>query len=183
MGDRSGTVRTRWNNGGMALRNTVRPTATEITELTDVVGRRPKVLVAARGADGLVVLLSDQMVVRRPGGWDVIAWTDIQRGGWDGEMGRLSWELVDRTPGEVLLEQPSGLPQAFGERVRASMVVQRHVELPDDLGSVNLTGRRTPGTDEPISWRAEAVGRCDLSDPQVQANVVELVAELRTEFE
>ena len=88
-----------------------------------------------------------------------------------------------RNQGRDQVERPGQLPQAFAERVRASIAVARHVTLEGGLGTVLLVGRRPPGSDAPIIWEAEGVGRCDLGDPRVESQVVTLVAELRAEFE
>lgn len=155
----------------------------ETAELRKILGRSPEVLVAARGPDAVVALLRDRMCVRRASGWQLVAWADIQRGGWDGEQHRLSWELIDASRSEVQLAAGDRLPQAFAERVRASIVVSRQVQLIDDLGTILVVGRRQPGSDDPITWQAEGLGRCDLNDERVQSFVLGLVAEMRAEFE
>ena len=160
-----------------------RLTADERTELARALDRRPELLVVGRGPDGPVAILRDVLAVRRPAGWQFVAWTDIQRGGWRAEPGELFWEMVDASTGAVQLASPGALPQAFAERVRASVVVQRQLSLPGELGTVLLAGRREPGSDAAISWQAEGLGRCNLSDPAVQAHVVAAMAELRAEFD
>lgn len=167
----------------MADRTAFQLTTIEVAELRRILGRRPDVLVAARGSDAVVGLLRDRMVIRRAHGWELIAWSDVQRGGWDAAASRLHWELVDQTTGGIELPNPGPVPHAFAERVRASIAVTRHVSLADDLGTVLLVGRRQPGSNDPISWQAEGVGRCDLGDPRVQSQVLALVADLRAEFE
>ncbi len=167
----------------MADRSAYKLTKDEIAELAKVLGRRPDVLVAARGPEGFVALLRDRMVVRRRQGWQLVAWTDIQRGGWDSDNRRLYWQMTDGTRSEVELNQSSALPHAFAERVRASIVAWRQVELDDELGTVQVVGRRRPGSDEPISWQVEGLGRCDLGNPKVQSIVLGLVEEMRAEYE
>ncbi len=164
-------------------RNPHQPTSDELAELRRILGRQPEVLISARGPKALVILLRDRMSVRREQGWQLVAWSDVQRGGWDAAGSRLYWELVDGTPGEVVLDEPGALPPAFAERVRASIAVSRHIQLDDDLGSVLLVGRRQPGSSDAISWQVEGVGRCDLGDPRVQSQVMERMDELRAEFE
>lgn len=152
----------------------------ELTRLTD---SRPDVLVVATGEQSIAVVTRSYLAVSRSGAWRAIQWMDIQRGGWDQEGQRLHWELVDGTRGEVVLNDPGDLPAAFAERVRASILAQRTVNLPKALGSVLLVARRQPGSDGEISWQAQGLGRCDLNDPQVQAAVVDATAEFRAEFE
>ncbi|MGI5951831.1 MAG: hypothetical protein ACOX61_08310 [Brooklawnia sp.] len=167
----------------MADRRLHRMTDTEADELRRIMGVRFRPLAQVRGPQALVVLLHDRMAVRQPAGWQLVAWTDIQRGGWDDDRRRLHWELTDGTQGHAELDEPGQLPHAFAERVRASIVVTRHVRLDGELGSVILSGRRTPGTNGPISWQVETAGRTDLGDQRVADQVVELVAALRAEFE
>lgn len=165
-------------------RVSLRVTGDEKAELRQVLGRRPDIIASARQPDGrLAAALRDVLAVRREGGWQLVAWADIQRGGWDANRTALYWELVDASTGEVVLDAPGMLPQTFSERVQASIVVQRQVVLPDDLGTVHLAGRREPGSDGPISWQAEGLGRCDLNDPRVNSLVRELMAELRAELD
>ena len=167
----------------MADRRMHRMTEGEAAELRRILGERPRPLIQVRGDQSLVVLLRDRLAVRQPTGWQLIAWADVQRGGWDDARRRLYWELVDGVEGFAELDEPGQLPHAFAERVRASIVVSRQVRLNGDAGSVVLIGRRAPNTDEPVSWQVEAMGRTDLSDPRVAAEVVELVDELKAEFE
>lgn len=169
--------------GDMAAPPVFRLTAGESAELQRILGRQPHVLLAARNDRDVIALLHDRMAVRRVEGWQLMAWVDVQRGGFDASRMSLYWELVDGTKGEIRLERPGQLPQAFAERVRASIAVSRHVTLEDGLGTVLLVGRRTPGSNDPIVWEAEGIGRCDLGDPRVESQVVTLVAELRAEFE
>lgn len=167
----------------MVDRSTFRLTSDETAELQRIIGGRLEVLTTARGQDAVVALLRDRMVIRRPQGWQLVAWSDVQRGGWNADRMSLYWELVDGTKGEARLEVPGQVPHAFAERVRASIAVSRHVTLEDGLGTVLLVGRRTPGSSDPIVWEAEGVGRCDLADPRVQTQVLDLVEDLKTEFE
>lgn len=167
----------------MADRHGFRLTSDETAELRRIIDGRPDVLTSARGPDAVVALLPDRMAIRRVQGWQLVAWSDILRGGWDSEQQRLHWELVDGTKQEQLLAAPGRVPHAFAERVRASIAVSRQMSLGAGLGSVLLVGRRRPGSDDPIVWQAEGVGRCDLRDPRVQRQVLDLVADLKAEFE
>ncbi|MGB3954357.1 MAG: hypothetical protein WBL05_03595 [Brooklawnia sp.] len=160
-----------------------RLTAAEAAELRQIVGRRPTIMVAARNDRELVAVLPDRMAVRRVEGWQLVAWVDIQRGGWNADRNGLYWELVDGTRGEIRLEHPGQVPGAFAERVRASIVMSRQVTLQGGLGTVMVTGRRAPGSNEPIVWQAEGLGRLDLGDPRVQSQVLTVVADLRAEYE
>ncbi len=165
-------------------RVSLRLTGDEKAELRQALGRRADVLASGRQPDGrLALALRDVFAVRQAGGWQLIAWADVQRGGWNGDRSALYWELVDASKGEVVLAEPGLLPQTFAERVQASIVVQRQVTLPVDLGTVHLAGRREPGTNGAISWQAEGLGRCDLNDPRVNTLVRELLAELQAELD
>ena len=168
----------------MAPRSARKLTREETAALASATGvPHPRVLAISRGPESIVILMPDRLVVRRPNGWEMVAWEDIQRGGFNGDSSVLSWELTDRTRSQVVIDDPVTVPRAFDELIRSSILVARRVRLTDDLGSVVITGRRSPTGQGPISWQTEAVGRCNLADPRVQSQVLDLVAEARAEFE
>lgn len=167
----------------MADRPSFRLTDVEAAELRRVLGVRADVLIAARGPEAVVALLRDRMAVRRRDGWQLIAWADVQRGGWDSDTSRLYWELIDSTKDGVQLNDPGQLPHAFAERVRSSIAVTRHMTLTGDLGTVLVTGRRSPGSTDPVVWQVEPSARTDLGDPRVEDQVRRIVDDLRAEFE
>ena len=67
--------------GGMAAPPVFRLSADESAELQRIIGRRPDVLIAARNDKDVIALLADRMAVRRVEGWQLMAWVDVQRGG------------------------------------------------------------------------------------------------------
>lgn len=168
----------------MAPRSARKLTREETAALASATGvSHPRVLAVARGPEAVVVLLPDRLVVRRPNGWEMVAWEDIQRGGFDGDTSVLSWELTDQSRSQVSIDDPVRVPRAFQELIGSSILVARRVRLADDLGTVVITGRRSPTGHGPVSWQTEAMGRCNLADPRVQSQILDLVTEARAEFE
>ncbi len=161
-------------------RRLTREETSELSRVTQL--RHPQILAVARGADDVVILLPDRMVIRRPRGWEMVAWQDIQRGGFS-DAGELSWELTDGTKRTATIDDVAIVPRAFQELIRSSIIVSRRMELTGGLGSVMISGRRSPTGDGAVSWQTEALGRCNLSDSAVQSQVLELVARMRAEFE
>lgn len=155
----------------------------ERAALTAVLGYQPDVLVVAHGRQSVAAVTREVLAICQGGDWQAIRWMDIQRGGWDSEAKKLHWELVDGRSGHLVLTAAGELPVVFAERVRASIVAQRSVTLPGELGSALLVARRQPGSDGEISWQAQGLGRCDLNDPEVQAGVLDAMEEFRAEFE
>ena len=154
----------------------------EWDELRAVVDHRPDVLAVGRGEGALVVAQRDILTVRQADQWQVMGWHEIQRGGWRSEDQALSWELVDGSRGSVVLSDPGQVPSVFRERVQASIVVNEQVTVPDDRGQVIIVGRRNLGTDEPLRWLVEPVGRTNLSDPWVRDFVVLQTERIRAEY-
>lgn len=145
--------------------------------------KKPRILAVARGSEGVLILLPDRLVARRENGWEIVAWEDIQRGGFDGDSNTLCWELADQTKSQLVIDDPVVVPRAFQELVNSSILVSRQVRLAENLGTVMITGRRSPTGRGDIIWQTEGLGRCNLSDPRVQSQIFELVAEARSEFE
>ena len=166
----------------MVRRHKPKLTIQEKAELTGLIGHQPQVIVVSTTANGKVAVLADYLAISDPRGWLAIRWIDIQRGGWDEPNHRLYWELVDHSRGEVELCEGFQSPVAFAERIRASIVLQRSVRLSDNRSSVLIIGRRQPGSNDPIVWQVEAMGECQLSDPDVQNQILQIVEEAKSEF-
>jgi hypothetical protein len=113
-----------------------------LTELLG--GRRP--LATASSADGDVVGTLDRLFFADGTGWAEQPWHEIERGGWDGESGTLSWTTISGERLAIRLPEPRGVPDLFNERVTATIVATRTLDLGRHRKGV-LTGRRdlSPG--------------------------------------
>jgi hypothetical protein len=107
-------------------------------------GRRP--LATASSADGEVVGTVDRLFFADGSGWAEQPWHEVEHGGWDGESGTLSWTTTSGDRHAIRLTEPRGLPDLFNERVTATIVATRTLDLGRHLKGV-LTGRRdlSPG--------------------------------------
>ena len=114
------------------------------------------------------------------------------------EPGHVTWDRVLRASWEaaallVTVQDPGGgrplelrlpvpadhgsLPEVVRERVTASIVVQRHVELHGEQGA-RLVARRTPGSTD-LRWSVVFDPGLDPSDPVLRARADEALAALR----
>ena len=167
----------------MALfgRTTLEP-ATDVA-LTQLVGRRPRILASGRGAEGEVVGLIDRLVYRTGGQWGQLFWHHVERGTWDQASRRLRWTDIAGDASEVELTETGFLPDLFNERVTASIACLRVVDLVT-RGTAVITARRDLGdATAPLVWRTspgtgvspEAVA----ADPVVATEL----ARLRVEYD
>lgn len=90
-------------------------------------GRR--VLAVASSPDGAAVGTVDRLYVPRAGGWFEQPWHEVERGGWDGASRTLAWTTTDGTAHSLQLTVPGGLPDLFNERVTATIMASRTLEL------------------------------------------------------
>lgn len=114
------------------------------------------------------------------------------------EPGRVDWDRVLRASWEatallLTAQDPSGgrpaelripvpedhgsLPEVVRERVKASIVVQHHVELHGEQ-CARLVARRTPGSTD-LRWSVVFDPGLDPSDPELRARADEALAVLR----
>lgn len=151
--------------------------------LTRHLGRRPRILAWARTDDGVAVGLADRLVFGGQAQWREQLWHLVVRGSWDQPSGTLRWTRDDGAHEWVRLTEPGRLPELFNERVGASIVLQKAVDLPGG-GSVLATLRRDLGTpDAPLIWRVQPRGRVRLDDPSVQQALTAELDRLRSEYD
>ncbi len=153
----------------------------DFRRLTEVVGRRVRVLAWAQGVDGPVVGLAHALALPTADGWRFVGWHDIDTGGWNAETRRLRWRLVGGDSDEVMLDQPGSLPDLFRERVQASIVVHERFELPRGRAALIVARRRMDDDRAPLLWSMTRLGGSfdvGLTD-QAEAEL----ARLRTEYD
>ncbi|MBN9104839.1 MAG: hypothetical protein J0I14_07530 [Propionibacteriaceae bacterium] len=144
-------------------------------------GRR--VLASASSPDGEVVGTVDRLFFPDGSGWSEQPWHEVERGGWDGASRTLAWTTTSGVQRSLVLTERRGLPDLFNERVTATIVATRDIELGPHRKAI-LTGRRdlSPGASG-LVWQAtpgRGTTAAELaSDPLV---IVEL-ERLRAEYD
>ena len=126
------------------------------TEGTVLAGTRDAFYVAAPGAD----------VVRVP-------WEDVEAADWDNDTDRFRLSEVgswgeQRREHVVTIDEPGRLLELVRERVTASVVLQRRVDVHGRRG-LRVIARRAPRGDQPVKWVYEYDEGVDPADPAVAA--------------
>jgi hypothetical protein len=147
--------------------------------------RGEKVLAATPSGDTWLLGTRLALVVVRPDLVDRIPWELVEKAGWDldesvlqvSEVGRWGIERpVHRFP----LEEPGRLLELVRERVTASVVMQRRVEV-DGRRGLTVSARRSPTGGE-VAWFVEYDEGVDPDDPVVadlaQVGLADAQAEL-----
>ncbi len=142
-------------------------------------GRR--VLASASSPDGQVVGTIDRLFFPDAAGWTEQPWHEVEHGGWDGASRTLAWTTTSGGRFAVELTEPGRLPDLFNERVTATIVASRTLELGPHRKAV-LTGRRdlSPGASG-LVWQVapgRGVTAADVaSDPLVALELERLRAD------
>lgn len=117
------------------------------------------------GAPTIVVATTRALYA--PGILDRLEWQDIVRASWDAPMLEI---VISRDgssrPVRIQLDPAGSVPQILNERVSASIVMQRHIELVGKAGA-SLVARRVPGSDE-VRWDTIFDAGVDSHDPKLR---------------
>lgn len=101
-----------------------------------------------------------------------VGWSTIIHAQWYDDESRLSvtW-LAPAVAHErsLMIEEPGRLPETVHERVTATILLSRRVQLPDRRG-VRVVARRQPGCDD-LRWQVVPDPGVDASAPVVSARV------------
>jgi len=116
------------------------------------------------------------------GTWRHVGWHEIEHGGWNDELRRLSWVQLDGRRGSVPLAEPARLPELFRERVEASIVVRRFLPLAGERG-VQVSARRDLGGAGTITWHTSLTRGLSLQTPGVREGVEEALQHVRAEYD
>ena len=150
-------------------------------------GARPaRVLAwAAEGAEGDATFCIGSPAALSSGsaaGWRHVGWHEIEHGGWNDELRRLSWVQLDGRRGSAPLVEPGRLPELFRERVEASIVVKRFLPLSGARGAV-ISARRDLGGRGTVQWHTALTRGLSWQTPGVREAVDEALAEARAEYD
>lgn len=133
-----------------------------------------RVLATAATRDGAVVLTTRRLVAPGLAGKQ---WHLVDAGRWDPDESLLVVTWVDGSPdGRWHLTSPGGVPDAFHERVNASVLLVEHVRL-DPSRRARVVLRKNLTTDEVVAQTIVARG-CDPDDPQLVAVTEEVSTRL-----
>lgn len=163
------------------MRLFARPDPDLLRSLADHLGSRPRVLAWARTADGLVVALPDRLMTRLGDAWHDQPWQDVDRGGWDEATSTLTWRDASGRRFGVPLTDPGRIPEVFNERVSASIVLQRVIDLPGRHRAVVSLRRDLGAADNSLIWRVTS--DADLTEPRAAAVLAAERARLKSEYD
>lgn len=124
-------------------------------------------VLATAAVDGGVLVVTSQRLVAPGQLEDGKPWHLVDTGGWGpDEAPRLRVSWVDGTPGESWeMDEPGVVPQAFRERVQASVVLAEKVSL-DRVRRARVVLRKDLATGRFLSQTIVARG-CDPDDPEL----------------
>lgn len=143
---------------------------------------RPAILAWGQGPEGYCIAGAGSLAIGRAGELRQLGWHQIERGGWDVERSRLTWTCYDAELEHHELTEPGRVPEVFGERVTASIAMQKFVPLTGERGVV-VTARRDLATAGPAQWHATLTGGLRWESPGVREAVDGVLAEVRTEYD
>lgn len=154
----------------------------QFASLADHLGRRPRVLAWGAPADGVVVALDDRFCVRRGDQWQDIPWHHVLSGGLAEDGQTMRWRLLDGTRDQVRFEKTGRFPDAFRDRVEATILLQRQLVLAPGRVLVVSARRDLGRPDAPATWSVHAGPGVALDDPEVRALADAELDRLRTEY-
>jgi hypothetical protein len=173
--------RTRWWSRARGLPADVY--AGWLASMREVPGRTPRILAWAGEGDQLAI--GSPSVLSTGGGaagWRHVGWHEIERGGWNDELRRLSWVQLDGRRGAVELAEPGRLPELFRERVEATIVVKQFVPLAGERG-VTISARRPLGSSAPLAWHTSLTRGLTWQTAGVREAADEALAAARAEYD
>ncbi|MGC3953411.1 MAG: hypothetical protein QM804_04005 [Propionicimonas sp.] len=163
-------------------RRSVRLDRTVLASLTAFLGRRPAVLAWAGTTDGWVIGLAGAMLLGDGHTWQSFPWHQVATGGWDSAASRLSWQDADGVQHQAVLEGGGRFAELFNERVSASIVVSRPVDLaPGQQVTLALRRNLKPGADQ-TGWQVVPGAGVDLQHPATQARIDQELAAAQADF-
>lgn len=115
--------------------------------------RGERVLAVAGLRDGAWVVATDQGLVG--GGWRV-PWSSVTHVQWYDDTATLAVASLEESGlvqhQSLELAEPGRLPETVHERVTATILLSRHVQVPAGGPGVRIVARRQPGRDE-VLWQ------------------------------
>jgi hypothetical protein len=116
-------------------------------------------------------------------GWRA-SWSSVTHAQWYDDTSTLDFAWLDdageRQARALVLEEPGRLPETVHERVDATILLRRYLEVRDRKG-VRVVARRQPGADD-VEWQVVADPGVDPAEPQVSARVAETIRAMSAEL-
>lgn len=175
--------RGRWLNGGVKLFFDKGNLPTDqFASLAEHLGRRPRVLGWGASAVGAVVALDDRFCVGTPDGWRDVPWHTVMSGGLAEDGATMHWRLLDGTRGEVHLERTGRFPDAFRDRVEATILLQQQLLFAPGRVLVVSARRDLGRPDAAATWSVHGGPGVRMDDPAVRAFADAELDRLRLEY-
>jgi len=149
--------------------------------------RSARILAWARTSTGYCIASPAILSYGDENEWKNIGWHEIERGGWNAELRKLSWVLHgapgNPSPrGSLQLVEPGRLPELFRERVSATIALERFIPLVGAHG-VTITARRDLGASGMVAWHSTLTRGLSWESDGVRAAVDQAMEELRAEYD
>ncbi|MGB2766269.1 MAG: hypothetical protein WBC14_04190 [Propionicimonas sp.] len=151
--------------------------------LAAFLGSRPRILAWSRTTTGYLVGLSDRFAHQVDGAWAQTPWHQIQRGHWDEKTSSLTWTDADGRDCQASLSHPGRFPELFTERVTASVLFQRRVDLGRGRYLIVALRRELGGSSTQTHWTVVPGGGADLQEPGARAAADQALAATRAEYD
>jgi hypothetical protein len=149
--------------------------------------RPARILAWAKTSTGYCIASLTTLSYGDEGGWTHIGWHEIERGGWNAELRKLSW-VLHAAPGKpsprgsLELLEPGRLPELFRERISATIAIERFVPLRGERG-VTISARRDLGASGTVVWHSTLTRGLSWETDGVRAAVDQAMEQLRTEYD
>ncbi len=111
-----------------------------------------------------------------------IPWEQVETADWDSETSTLRVLETDAEPFQLVLEddEPRRLLELIRERVTASVVIHRHVDIVGNRG-LRVIARRAPGRRDDLLWRTRYDEGVDPEDPEVRRLAAQTLASAKSD--
>jgi hypothetical protein len=127
------------------------------------------------------IALVGHLAIGRTGGWTIVGWHEIVRGGWGPDTGHLTWTDTWGQDRVLALVNPGHLPALFRERVDATVLIEDKIGL--QQGAVIVSAhRRLDDPDAPPVWRTTVLDPATPPSPDIMAAAQERLRELRQDL-
>jgi hypothetical protein len=149
--------------------------------------RPTRILAWATTRTGFCIASAATLSYGDEGAWEHVGWHEIERGGWNAELHKLTWVLY-AAPGEapargsLELTDPGRLPDLFRERISATIAVERFVPLVGERGVI-IAARRDLGAGGVVTWHSTLTRGLSWQTDGVRAAVDQAMEQVRAEYD